>query len=54
MSKAKKTKKPRADKYEPKVVINATFSEAMQVLADHAHKMVEEAQNEPKEPSQQL
>ena len=42
-----KTPKPRPDKYAEKVAINATFEEAMQVLADHANKMVADHLNEP-------
>ena len=42
MAKAKKhkEKKPRPDKYAEKVHINTSFGDAMQVLADHANKMV--------------
>ncbi len=43
-----KEKKPRPDKYAEKLAINATFSEAMQVLADHANKVVADHLNEPK------
>jgi hypothetical protein len=48
MAKHKKEKKPRPDKYAEKVVINATFEEAIQVLADHANRMVADHINEAK------
>lgn len=48
MAKPKKEKKPRPDKYAEKVVINATFEEAMQVLAEHANKLVHDHIHEAK------
>jgi hypothetical protein len=42
-----KTPKPRPDKYAEKVAINATFDEAIHLLAQHANKVVEDRQNEP-------
>lgn len=47
MGTKRKVKTPRPDKYAEKVAINATFEEAMQVLADHANKKVEDVNTEP-------
>ena len=47
MAKPKKEKKPRPDKYAEKLAINATFEEAIQVLADHANKVVTDSLHEP-------
>jgi len=47
MSKAKKAKKPRPDKYAEKVVINASFDEVLQIFSDAAHAKVEDKNEEP-------
>ena len=47
MSKSKKDKKPRPDKYAEKVAINVSFEDAMQIFADAANDKVNDKVHEP-------